>query len=87
MELIDARGCLTPAGVRAVATAPAGQAPAHLAAHVGTCAGCQRRVLGLDERAAAGSPRRPSPARTAFVLAALLLMGLLLLWSARLLLV
>lgn len=86
MELIDARGCLTPAGVRAVATAPAGQAPAHLAAHVGTCAGCQRRVLGLGERAS-GARRRPSPARTAFVLAALLLMGLLLLWSARLLLV
>ncbi len=86
MELIDARGCLTPAGVRALATAPAGQAPAHLAAHVGTCAGCQRRVLGLDQRAPA-SARRPSPARTAFVLAALLLMGLLLLWSVRLLLV
>lgn len=84
MEWTDARGCLTEAGLRALAQAPAGQAPPELAAHVAACTRCQRRGLGLPE-ARAGTRPPPSPARSAFILAALLLMGLMLLWTIRLL--
>lgn len=81
----DARGCLTASGQRALAQAPAGQAPPELAAHVAACTRCQRRALGLAETSASAR-RPPSPARTAFVLLALLLAGLMLLWTIRLLL-
>ncbi len=86
MAWIDGKGCLTPDGVRAVNAAPVGQAPPELALHVAACGRCQRRVLGLAEAAPGGAARRPAPLRTAIVLLALLLMGLLLLWTARLLL-
>jgi hypothetical protein len=49
---VDARGCLTPAGMAALQRAPAGQAPAELARHVAACDRCQARLLA----AAAGRP-------------------------------
>jgi hypothetical protein len=54
--LLDPRGCLTPAGVAALARAPIGRGPSDLAAHVASCARCQERML-----AAAAGPR---PARS-----------------------
>lgn len=48
--LLDGRGCLTEAGLAALAKAPPGRGPADAAAHLGSCARCQRRFL------AAGGP-------------------------------
>lgn len=86
MELTDANGCLTNAGLRAVAEAPPGGAPPGLAAHLAGCAKCQRRLLRGDRGvAAAPVPRRPpSPLRLALLLAALLLVFVALLWTTRL---
>jgi len=47
-DLLDPRGCLTPAGVRAVLAAPPGQAPTDLAAHIAACHRCQQRLLFGD---------------------------------------
>jgi hypothetical protein len=83
-DLVDARGCLTPAGMAALQRAPLGQAPPEVAQHLANCGRCQARLL----TASAGRvvrPREPlaDPAaggvsgrmlRTmAFVVAALLL--------------
>jgi hypothetical protein len=57
-SLVDARGCLTPAGFAALARAPLGRAPAELAAHVSSCGRCQERLL------AGGASPRGSPAST-----------------------
>jgi hypothetical protein len=57
---LDAKGCLTPAGVRLLQQAPPGGGPPELAAHVARCARCQDRVLAQD----LGGEARP-PARTA----------------------
>jgi hypothetical protein len=59
--LVDARGCLTPAGMAALQRAPVGQAPAELAQHLAACARCQARLLALGE----GTQPRPGgrPAR------------------------
>jgi len=54
--LVDARGCLTPAGFAALSRAPIGRAPADLAAHVAGCPRCQERML------AGGAAARPAPA-------------------------
>jgi hypothetical protein len=54
--LVDARGCLTPAGFAALSRAPVGHAPADLAAHLAACSRCQERMLG------GGSAARPAPA-------------------------
>lgn len=51
--LVDARGCLTPAGMAALQRAPVGCAPTDLAQHVAGCARCQARLL------AAGTTHRP----------------------------
>jgi hypothetical protein len=45
--LLDARGCLTDAGLAALADASPGTAPAELAQHVAACARCQDRWLRL----------------------------------------
>jgi hypothetical protein len=60
-ELVDARGCLTPAGMAALRRAPVGQAPVELARHLASCARCQARLLAVG----AGGDRRPGgrPAR------------------------
>ena len=57
--LLDPRGCLTPAGLEALARAPAGRGPAELAAHVVSCPRCQERMLA----GAAGARPPATPAR------------------------
>jgi hypothetical protein len=49
--LLDARGCLTEAGFRALSGATPGAAPPELANHLASCQRCQDRML-----AAARSP-------------------------------
>jgi hypothetical protein len=78
--LVDARGCLTDAGFKALGSARPGEAPAELAAHLAGCARCQDRVLqgatgadGVRTRSAA-----PRSARRRY-LALALVMGVLLL--------
>lgn len=86
MELTTDAGCLTDAGLRVVAEALPGRAPAELAAHLAGCTRCQRRLLGVD-RAAPAAPARPapSPGRLAILLLGVLLALAAVLWSARLL--
>jgi hypothetical protein len=43
--LLDGRGCLTEAGLAALAKAPPGRGPDDAAAHLASCARCQRRLL------------------------------------------
>jgi len=52
---VDARGCLTPAGLAALQQAPVGHAPTDLAQHVAGCGRCQVRLLA----AGAGADHRP----------------------------
>jgi hypothetical protein len=52
--LLDARGCLTEAGLTALAGAAPGAAPPELAQHVASCARCQELWL----RSARPEPRR-----------------------------
>jgi len=40
---LDAKGCLTAAGLAALSAAPPGNAPEDLARHVAACRSCQRR--------------------------------------------
>jgi hypothetical protein len=85
--LLDARGCLTAAGLAALASAPPGQGPPDLAAHVVGCPRCQQRLLGPALTAAARKEpaRAPSLGRTLFIAIALLaLIGLLFLTLVRL---
>lgn len=88
MELTNAAGCLTDAGLRAVAEAPPGGAPSDLAAHLAACARCQRRLLGVDHRPSATSPARrpPSAVRLTLMLVGVLLALAAVLWTTRLLL-
>lgn len=83
MELTNAAGCLTSAGLKAVAEAPPGGAPAELAAHLAACTGCQRRLLNVDRTAAPPARRAPSPRRFALLVLALLLGLAALLWTTR----
>ena len=76
----DRGGCLTAAGLLALRSAVAGQAPPALAAHLAGCLRCQERALAVDApRTKSGRPSRavmPSLGRTLF-LAALLLAAIL----------
>jgi hypothetical protein len=54
-DLFDARGCLTDAGLAALAGAPPGAAPPELAGHVSACARCQELWL----KSASPEPRGP----------------------------
>ena len=54
-ELVDARGCLTEAGLQALASAVPGAAPPELARHVSSCARCQELWL----KSASPEPRAP----------------------------
>ena len=49
---LDARGCVTEAGMAAIAAAPPGKVPPELASHLAACGRCQQRLLG-------GGPERP----------------------------
>jgi hypothetical protein len=60
VPLIDSRGCLTAAGVAALAKAPPGQGPPELAAHLVACVRCQDRLLAQSAGLAAGTVRTPS---------------------------
>ena len=46
--LVDARGCLTAAGLSTLQQAAPGAAPPELARHVAECARCQARLLTAD---------------------------------------
>ncbi len=78
--LVDARGCLTEAGLAALAAAPAGQAPGDAAAHLAGCARCQRRFLARAAREEGGISAVPGQAvapplwRTGVVMLAALLL-------------
>jgi hypothetical protein len=85
--LFDARGCLTAAGVAALSSAPPGQGPPELAAHVVGCARCQQRLLApaLSPAGRKEPARAPALGRTLAIGAALLaLIGLLFLTLVRL---
>jgi hypothetical protein len=73
-RLMDARGCLTAAGMDALRRAPAGGAPPELAGHVSGCASCQERLLATESvRATTPGPiRRPNPGRTLLLIGAML---------------
>jgi hypothetical protein len=84
--LIDARGCLTDAGIAALRTAVPGRAPADLSAHLASCARCQERLLALDaptHRKPGVAAKAPSLGRTLFLMALVLFAVLLALASMR----
>ncbi len=78
--LADSHGCLTEAGFAALAAAPPGQAPPEAAAHIASCARCQRRFLargGVDQGGIRATPTRavaPPLWRTGVVVLAVLLL-------------
>jgi hypothetical protein len=78
-EVFDARGCLTSEGFARIAAAPPGRAPAELAAHLASCARCQRRLLATASSEARRSGRRAAPSawRTALVMIAGVLLVIL----------
>jgi hypothetical protein len=85
--LLDTRGCLTEAGLRALAAAAPGAAPAELAGHVALCARCQDRVLAVA-REPGPAAKRPSASRLwmgLLVAVAGLLLALTALFVARVL--
>jgi hypothetical protein len=57
-SLQDSGGCLTAAGLLALRSAVAGQAPPALAVHLAGCPRCQERALAVD------APRARSGRRT-----------------------
>jgi hypothetical protein len=79
--LVDARGCLTPAGMAALEKAAVGEAPPELARHLAACDRCQARLLAAASGRPAGVPARAqgvgAPGRlwrpVAFIVAALML--------------
>jgi hypothetical protein len=71
--LLDERGCLTAEGLGVVAAARPGTVPPELAAHVASCARCQRRLLSGPEAGFQPEARRtqaPPPWRIIVVLGA-----------------
>jgi hypothetical protein len=79
--LFDAKGCLTDPGVAMLASAPVGEAPPELAAHVASCGRCQERLLASGEgRAERRERKEPPPAWRVWVVmggAVLLLLSIL----------
>ena len=61
--VIDARGCLTAAGLARLESAAPGQAPPELAAHLSGCASCQERLLRRERQE--GKPAAARPGRSA----------------------
>jgi hypothetical protein len=77
-SLFDARGCLTPAGLAALRSAPPGRAPKDVAAHLAGCPRCQQRLFdGLRGPGTAGPARRTSGGARLVWLLALVVFGLL----------
>jgi hypothetical protein len=84
---LDARGCLTDAGLATLAGTPLGEAPPELAQHVASCARCQERWLQWAQP----EPRRARPSAeqtarrrwgmTAIVLGVLLFALVALVWT------
>ena len=76
--LLDRRGCLTEAGLLALAASPPGRGPAEVVAHLGHCGRCQEAVLSRASGRPADAPRarkEPPPLwRTILVIVAVLLM-------------
>jgi hypothetical protein len=60
-EWLDARGCVTDAGLVALAGARPGEAPPELAQHIASCARCQDRWL---QSAVPATERRVAPDST-----------------------
>jgi hypothetical protein len=81
--LRDDKGCLTPAGILAVQSAPLGKAPPELAGHVAACARCQERLLAGGIVALVTRKKKDPPPRwrVAVVLAAVILLVLGLLFT------
>ena len=76
--LFDARGCLTPAGLAALRSAPPGRAPREVAAHLAGCPRCQQRLFdGLRGPGAASPARRASSGARLVWLLVLVVFGLL----------
>ena len=77
--LQDERGCLTARGLAALRSAPPGQGPTELAAHLVGCVRCQRRLLASAGELSPRSTRRraPSMKRSLVLLGAGLLAALL----------
>ena len=82
-------GVCTIGSFRALQSAPPGQAPTEIAAHLASCGACQQKLLV----ASAPGPRRvskrkpmalaPSPGRTALLLVLTVVFVMLALWSLR----
>lgn len=87
--LLDANGHLSAAGLVALQTAPAGEAPAELAAHLAACAVCQERLLVASTPGPRRPPGRkpmplaPSPGRTILLLLLTGAFVMIALWSLR----
>lgn len=76
--LFDARGCLTPAGLAALRSAPPGRAPKEVAAHLAGCPRCQQRLFdGLRGPGAAAPARRAASGARLVWLLVLVVFGLL----------
>ena len=72
--LLDAHGCLTPAGLAVVVRAPVGGVPPELAQHVAGCSRCQQAVLAGSVFALPRERRSAPPLwRTIMVLGVMLL--------------
>jgi len=90
--LLDARGCLTGAGLTALAASPPGLGPAEAAAHLAACARCQRRFLALAGEQAGGISAVPGTAtappmwRTVLIVVAALLVVMTAVFAGRTLL-
>jgi hypothetical protein len=76
--LFDARGCLTPAGLAALRSAPPGRGPEEVAAHLAGCPRCQQRLFdGLRGPGEAAPARRSSSAARLVWILVLAVFGLL----------
>ncbi len=81
--LRDEKGCLTPAGLLAVQTAPVGKAPQELAGHLASCPRCTERLLagGIVELLTRKKKEPPPPWRIVLVLVAIVLLVLSLMFT------
>ena len=68
---LDARGCVTEAGMAVIAAAPPGKVPPELASHLAACGPCQQRLLGGGQE----RPRVPAKSPKAVLGRALLVVG------------
>jgi hypothetical protein len=79
--LLDAQGCLTEGGLRALQAGPPGRGPEALAVHLAACARCQDRMLAAGVPGPrTGAPRRQvaPPLGRMLLLVGLILVSMLL---------